>query len=37
MYRYRYRLEDRYGASSIQPIYSLGILDAETLDEVFGD
>ena len=28
MYRYRYRLEDRYGSSPAQPIYSLGILTA---------
>ncbi|WP_269494299.1 DUF4351 domain-containing protein [Castellaniella sp. S9] len=28
MYQYRYRLEDRYGSSPIQPIYSLGILTA---------
>ncbi|MER1969067.1 DUF4351 domain-containing protein [Castellaniella sp. GW247-6E4] len=28
MFQYRYRLEDRYGSSPAQPIYSLGILTA---------
>ena len=28
MYQYRYRLEDHYGSSPAQPIYSLGILTA---------